>query len=484
MATQTTTIKDEFRLLRLLETTTRRRDERDDETTLRCCDIATKTTLRCFVVRWWNLEMGHRDAMPTRVEDFGRVVAGFTRMKVEWVKELGFGGLLELKRRRYPRSLCYWLMTSLDVEKKVIQLPSGVEYPLDRNQVHWVLGNPCRLKWVPKEARNDDCRRAVEAIRLKYGMGVGIPMVKVVEKVEGSCGLDDEYEFKTAFLILALCDVLCPTNCRRLESDLVIAATFAMDASSYDSSTLIIVKLLLHGRHFADKFYKDGYAKVGGDYADSTKWIGCRFQGGGGVCDMNENNVVAESESDGELNVAQRQRGPRDNLNPYQQRVLRRVQQVGVNVENEGFDGGENEGVQDGENEGFEGEHGQEFDVEDHVFGDENDDEHDHKGEIRGEQEVGGCVGAHQGGGEEGEEIGGIGGQQGVGEESEEIGGVCGQQKGKKQAGVEEEEGGELAGQDQAGGEEEEGGELAGQEQAAGEEGGGQVGGGGEEGGE
>lgn len=53
-------------------------------------------------------------------------------------------------------------------------------------------------------------------------------MVKVHEKVEGICGYDEEYEIKTTFLILALCDILCPTTCRRIESDLAVAATIAM----------------------------------------------------------------------------------------------------------------------------------------------------------------------------------------------------------------------------------------------------------------
>ncbi|KMT02143.1 hypothetical protein BVRB_9g207250 [Beta vulgaris subsp. vulgaris] len=118
-----------------------------------------------------------------RVETLGKVVGGFNAMKVQWVIDMGFGGLLELKRRRLSRSLCYWLMTWVDTEKKVLMLPGGVDYPLDRSQVHWVLGTP--PKRVPKVGRDDDSKRAVAEIRKKYESDVGIPMVKVLEKVEG-----------------------------------------------------------------------------------------------------------------------------------------------------------------------------------------------------------------------------------------------------------------------------------------------------------
>ncbi|XP_019108004.2 uncharacterized protein LOC109136386 [Beta vulgaris subsp. vulgaris] len=65
--------------------------------------------------------------------------------------------------------------------------------------------------------------------------------------------------------------------------------------------------------------------------------LGVELQGGVGARDMNETNVVAESKSDEEQNVAQRRRGPRDNLNPYQRRMLRRGQgSVNVGHEEEG----------------------------------------------------------------------------------------------------------------------------------------------------
>ncbi|KMT07916.1 hypothetical protein BVRB_6g145200 [Beta vulgaris subsp. vulgaris] len=260
-----------------------------------------------------------------RVETLGKVVGGFNAMKVQWVMDMGFGGLLELKRRRLLRSLCYWLMTLVDTEKKVLMFPGGVDYLLDRSQVHWVLGTPVGPKRVPKVARDDDSKMAVADIRRKYGSGVGIPMVKVLEKVEGVCDNSGEYEFKTAFLILVLCDFSCPTTCRRLESDFVVVATLAMDAKDYDWSSLVLEKLLVHARHFVEKLYKHGYAKGCGGCTyflaiASIVSRGMTIELPGGV---GGDNVAAVSESDGE-GYGLRRRGPRDKLNPYQRKMLRR----------------------------------------------------------------------------------------------------------------------------------------------------------------
>ncbi|KMT17703.1 hypothetical protein BVRB_2g036480 [Beta vulgaris subsp. vulgaris] len=450
---------------------------------------------------------------------------------------MGFGGLLELKRRRLPRSLCYWLMTLLDVDRKVIQFPGGVEYPLDKNQVHWVLGTPCGQKRVPKEARNDEYMRAIESNRVKYDMGVGIPVVKVVDKVEGVCDLEDEYDFKTAFLIFALCDVLCPTTCRRLESDLVVGATCAMDVSSYDWSTLIVEKLLVHGRHFGEKFHKDGYAKgcggctyylailyldrlnrppmkwgmfprckawsvgdvniaknddetVKGDYGkigcidvaygerhplmarDSfgpqsmayeiariiLSGLGVELQGGVGVRDMNETNVVAKSESDEEENIAQRRRrrGPRDNLNPYQRRMLR-MGQGGVNAEVGGQKGERSGDVGDGgsEEHGYVGGKGVGGSEEEHENEEGDGQEEEEQGarveEEEERQEEGERVEGQQEGErqeEEGERVEGREEEERQGEEGER---VEGQQEGGERLEGQQEEGERVEGQQEGG---------------------------------
>lgn len=47
---------------------------------------------------------------------------------------------------------------------------------------------------------------------------------KVVEYVEEFVCVEEEFEFKTTFLMILLGDFLCPTTCRWLESKLLVAA--------------------------------------------------------------------------------------------------------------------------------------------------------------------------------------------------------------------------------------------------------------------
>ncbi|XP_057247916.1 uncharacterized protein LOC125493805 [Beta vulgaris subsp. vulgaris] len=139
-------------------------------------------------------------------------------------------------------------------------LPGGVEYPLGKSQVYWILGIPHGPRKVRMVARSEGMKMAVSNIRERYASDVGVPLVKVIDVVESVC-VDQEHEFKTAFLMLLLGDFLCPTTYRRLESKLLAACTVAMDAVNYDWCSLVLDKLAEHGRHFAEKFYKDGYAK-------------------------------------------------------------------------------------------------------------------------------------------------------------------------------------------------------------------------------
>ncbi|KMT07805.1 hypothetical protein BVRB_6g146180 [Beta vulgaris subsp. vulgaris] len=196
-----------------------------------------------------------------RVETLGRIVGGFDDLKIKWVREMGFEGILHLKRKRLPRSLCYWIMSLFDPFNKVLILPGGVEYPLGKSQVYWILGIPHGPRKVPMVARSEGMKMAVKNIRERYATDVGVPLVKVIDVVEGSVCVDQEHEFKTAFLMLLLGNFLFPTTCRRLESKLVAVCIVAMDAVNYDWFSLVLDKLVEHGCHFSEKFYKDGYAK-------------------------------------------------------------------------------------------------------------------------------------------------------------------------------------------------------------------------------
>ncbi|XP_057248952.1 uncharacterized protein LOC125494837 [Beta vulgaris subsp. vulgaris] len=173
---------------------------------------------------------------------------------------------------------------------------------------------------------------------------------------------------------------------------------------------------------------------------------------------MNETNVVAKSESDEEENIAQRRRrrGPRDNLNPYQRRMLR-MGQGGVNAEVGGQKGERSGDVGDGgsEEHGYVGGKGVGGSEEEHENEEGDGQEEEEQGarveEEEERQEEGERVEGQQEGErqeEEGERVEGREEEERQGEEGER---VEGQQEGGERLEGQQEEGERVEGQQEGG---------------------------------
>ena len=147
---------------------------------------------------------GSQPNVNCRIEIFGKIVNSFDDRKRTWVHDMGFQGLLYLGGKGLPRNLCYWLMTRVDPFRKVLILPGCGDYPLSKNQVHWVLGIPVGDKCVPKRVKNNVMKMKYDDVVRTYqkvfaGGTKGIPMPEVICTVEGHCSLEDEAKFKIAF---------------------------------------------------------------------------------------------------------------------------------------------------------------------------------------------------------------------------------------------------------------------------------------------
>lgn len=197
-----------------------------------------------------------------RIENFGNVVSGFGVQKRTWVEQMGFKSLLSLAGKGLPRTLCYWLATRVDVKSRELLTVDGKEFSLEPVHVSWVLGIPCEGKTVPNKILNDQMREDEKQIWQKFGthygqtcglVGSDIEAVVIQEEV-------DELEFKRAFLMYALNEVLCPTTCHRLSVKLVPAATLFREASEYDWCSLVLDHLMYYLLKFAKTFHAQGYA--------------------------------------------------------------------------------------------------------------------------------------------------------------------------------------------------------------------------------
>lgn len=127
---------------------------------------------------------------------------------------MSFAGLYALVDRQLPRELCYWLATRVDVNSRSMVTIDGKEFGFSPIQVHWVLGIPMGKKPVPKKA-TEKMSFMLDCVRNRYNKTTpslveGIPRQSLVEAVEGPL------DFKIAFLLLAIVDILCPTTSQRL----------------------------------------------------------------------------------------------------------------------------------------------------------------------------------------------------------------------------------------------------------------------------
>ncbi|XP_021758863.1 uncharacterized protein LOC110723799 [Chenopodium quinoa] len=189
---------------------------------------------------------------------------------------MGFEGLLYLVDRCLSIDLCYWLMTRIDPCNELFRAPDGHEYKLSKDQVRWILGIPKGDKVVPRRVRDEEMKSKVRDIEKNFGVeweawlktsekvikhkGIRINSA-LIKRAKGSWGEEEEAEFKTVFLILALHLVLCPTQSYQLGPDLVPALTCAMQAKNYDWCGLVLEKLFDSCCRFGKKFYANGYAK-------------------------------------------------------------------------------------------------------------------------------------------------------------------------------------------------------------------------------
>lgn len=141
-------------------------------------------------------------------------------------------------------------------------------YPLSSAQVNWVLGIPASKK-VVLSAENAENHSVWSYLRETYCKRVdsgvagrkrteGIPRSTIMRLVEDET--DDELNFKRGFLMIILCDLLCPTTCHRLSIALFPAIWVAMNAVGYDWCTFVVDQLVLAIARFARRFYRHGYA--------------------------------------------------------------------------------------------------------------------------------------------------------------------------------------------------------------------------------
>ncbi|KAL2943834.1 hypothetical protein RDABS01_032181 [Bienertia sinuspersici] len=183
-----------------------------------------------------------------RVERFGKICDMFDDRRKRWVTQMGFGGLLYLRKKHLPRSLCYWLMTRIDPINEMFVSNDGKTFRLSKNHVSYVFGIPNGPNCVPSKVVGRELGKYIPLIEREFGSGC----VRKSDNGSGStCGgvleESEEHEFKALFLAISLHLVLTPTQ-------------GAVTTVKYDWCSLVIRKLMQAVEVFGRRFYVDGYA--------------------------------------------------------------------------------------------------------------------------------------------------------------------------------------------------------------------------------
>ncbi|KAL2942596.1 Caffeoyl-CoA O-methyltransferase [Bienertia sinuspersici] len=168
-----------------------------------------------------------------RVEQYLAIVRSFSAKKKSIVRRMGFEALLDFDVNKLNRRF-YGAQT-------VIVKP---------NQVSWVLGVPMDGRVVPKDSKqlNDAGKALVERMKEKFSFNKEIPNQPVVDELLR----DDvsEEDFKRAFLLFILSNLLCPTQSTGISPDLLPPATVALACAHYAWAPFIYDWLCKCGRRF------------------------------------------------------------------------------------------------------------------------------------------------------------------------------------------------------------------------------------------
>ncbi|KAL2905749.1 Protein translocase subunit SecA, partial [Bienertia sinuspersici] len=227
------------------------------------------------VLETLSMSLDRQPNINCRVETFGKMCDKFDDRRKRWVTQMGFGGLLYLRKKHLPRSLCYWLMTRIDPINEMFVSNDGKTFRLSKNQVSCVFGIPNGPNCVPSKVGGRELGKYIPLIERVFGSGCvrksddgsgsvqlrGIEITPgMVRRAEEYWEESEEHEFKALFLAISLHLVLTPTQGARLAADVVPALCCAVTTVKYDWCSLVVRKLMQAVEVFGRRFYVDGYA--------------------------------------------------------------------------------------------------------------------------------------------------------------------------------------------------------------------------------
>ena len=117
-------------------------------------------------------------------------------VKKDVIRELGFGGLLQLGCNEVNLDLCFWLIKNTNIAYSQLELFGDKKVPLTCHDVRIMMGFP-----------HSGMKLIVDKGTVKASQMLSL---KNIESM--MVGIDDMEEFKQVFLIFACATLLAPTS--------------------------------------------------------------------------------------------------------------------------------------------------------------------------------------------------------------------------------------------------------------------------------
>ena len=117
-------------------------------------------------------------------------------MKKDVIRELGFGGLLQLGCKEVNLDLCFWLIKNTNIAYSQLELFGGKKVSLTCHDVGMTMG-------IPHSGRK---------LIVDKGIVKASPMPSLKDIEALMVDIDDIEDFKWVFLIFACATLLAPTS--------------------------------------------------------------------------------------------------------------------------------------------------------------------------------------------------------------------------------------------------------------------------------
>ncbi|TVU23953.1 hypothetical protein EJB05_26344, partial [Eragrostis curvula] len=140
------------------------------------------------------------------------VISRFDERKRQYVKEIGFGGLLQLPPlKNLNRKFTVWLMRNVDEVSQCILIGEGKRVPFCKEYVGKIFGIPCVGKRVI-DRRNARKERKVSLLKTFPGIDVKEQRsIKVIQEIlDRVMSKMEEDTFKVAFVVFVMSCLLAP----------------------------------------------------------------------------------------------------------------------------------------------------------------------------------------------------------------------------------------------------------------------------------